>query len=338
MALLSIERGDMSLARRHLAQAVANGVSTGSNASLFHGAPALEFVLDRAGHAGCDVREAVDRVVDKRLAAARRRRESGVLPNLADWDLIRGLAGLGALLLTREAPSTRLNDVLAHLVTLSRPVRADGRMLPGWWSAVGPGGEDMAGGHGNNGMAHGIAGPLALLSLAARYDVRVPGQSEAIEVFANWLDRQAGRYWTTRAELDASEPPTSEPARQSWCYGLPGIARAQHLAALALGDPARRQAAEDAIVRTLIDPFQLARITDATLCHGWAGLVALTRATAADSLTPERFTAVIADLSERLANEVDRLPKPGFMEGRSGAQLALDGTDTTGWTRALLIN
>ncbi|MFF3662881.1 hypothetical protein [Streptomyces olivochromogenes] len=33
----------------------------------------------------------------------------------------------------------------------------------------------------------------------------------------------------------------------------------------------------------------------------------------------------------------EQLPKPGFMEGRAGAQLALDGTDATGWTSALLL-
>lgn len=80
MALLHIERGDLSTARRHLAQAVAHGVSAGGNASLFHGAPALEFVLARAGHASRGVREVVDRVVDARLAAARRRQQSGLSP------------------------------------------------------------------------------------------------------------------------------------------------------------------------------------------------------------------------------------------------------------------
>ncbi|MFD0551585.1 hypothetical protein ACFQ0X_22140 [Streptomyces rectiviolaceus] len=122
IALLDIESGDLPAARRHIAQAVVHGVSAGANASLFHGAPALEFVLARAGHAGRDVRDVVDRVVDARLTAARRRQESGVLPNLAEWDLIRGLTGLGALLLTRGAPSARLTDVLSYLV--SRPGRS----------------------------------------------------------------------------------------------------------------------------------------------------------------------------------------------------------------------
>ncbi|MCZ0997625.1 hypothetical protein O1M63_04920 [Streptomyces mirabilis] len=80
MALLDIERRDLSTARRHLAQATVRGVSTGSNASLFHGAPALELVLARAHGAGDDVRAAVDRVVDARLAAAHHRQAAGALP------------------------------------------------------------------------------------------------------------------------------------------------------------------------------------------------------------------------------------------------------------------
>ncbi|MGW9410891.1 lanthionine synthetase C family protein [Streptomyces diastaticus] len=336
MALLDIERHDLSTARRHLAQTTARGVSTGSNASLFHGAPALEFVLARAHGAGDDVRTAVDRVVDARLAAAHRRQAAGTLPHLAEWDLIRGLTGLAALLLSRPI-APRLPDVLACLVALAHPARGDGRMLPGWWSAVGPDGTEMTGGHGNNGMAHGIAGPLAVLSLALRDGVSVPGQEEAIGTFAIWLDRHGTHYWSTAAHLDADQPPAAESARQSWCYGQPGIARAQQLAALALGDPARHQAAEDIVETILTDPQQLARITDSTLCHGWAGLLTLTRAVAADSPSPARFTPIIQNLHRRLAADWEHLPKPGFLEGRAGAQLALHDTGTAGWTRVLLL-
>ncbi|MEV0577203.1 lanthionine synthetase C family protein [Streptomyces sp. NPDC050392] len=336
MALLDIERHDLSTARRHLAQATARGVSTGSNASLFHGAPALEFVLARAHGAGDDVRAAVDRVVDARLAAAHRRQAAGALPHLAEWDLIRGLTGLAALLLSRPI-APRLPDMLSCLVALAHPARGDGRMLPGWWSAVGPDGTEMTGGHSNNGMAHGIAGPLAVLSLALRAGVSVPGQEEAIGTFAIWLDLHGTHYWSTAAHLDVGQRPEAEPARQSWCYGQPGIARAQQLAALALGDPARRQAAEDSVETILTDPQQLARITDSTLCHGWAGLLTLTRAVAADSPEPARFTHIVQDLHRRLAADWEHLPKPGFLEGRAGAQLALHDTGTAGWTRALLL-
>ncbi|GGZ93138.1 lanthionine synthetase C family protein [Streptomyces bluensis] len=337
MALLHIERGDLAAARNNLTQAVAGGVSAGGNASLFHGVPALEFVLGRAGRADHDVQGAVDRVVAARLAAARRRQAAGALPHPAEFDLIRGLTGLGALLLARGAPSPLLEEVLAYLVSLARPVRVEGRELPGWWSPVGPADEAVAGGHSNNGVAHGIAGPLAALSLAVRHDVQVPGQHDAIEVFARWLDTYGCWYWTTHDQLSAPEPPEPAPARPSWCYGQIGIARTQQLAALTLKDPARRLAAEDTVIRTLADPNFLGLITDASLCHGWAGLLTIARAVADDSPAPDRFTPPIEDLTQRLAADLERLPKPGFLEGRTGAHLALDGTNETDWTSALLI-
>ncbi|GHF94926.1 lanthionine synthetase C family protein [Streptomyces thermodiastaticus] len=335
MALLHIERDDLPAARRSLAQAVAGGVSTGRNASLFHGAPALEFVLGRAGRTDLAVRDAVDRVVAARLAAARRRQAAGALTHPAEFDLIRGLTGLGALLLTRGEPSPLLRAVLAYLVSLARPVRVDGRQLPGWWSAAGPAHQDTPGGHSDNGVAHGIAGPLAVLCLADRHGVQVPGQHDAVDVFARWLDTYGGCYWTTCDQLAC--PPEPAPARPSWCYGRIGIARTQQLAGITLTDPARRRAAEDTAVRTLTDPVLLGLITDASLCHGWAGLLTVTRAMADDSSTPNRFAPLIEQLTLRLAASLDQLPKPGFMEGGTGAQLALDGTDTTKWTRALLI-
>ncbi|WP_405088646.1 lanthionine synthetase C family protein [Microbispora sp. NBC_01389] len=337
VTLLHIERGDLASARKTLAQAVAGGVSAGGNASLFHGAPALEFVLSRARRADRDIRDAVDRVVTARLAAARRRQVSAALPHAAEFDLIRGLTGLGALLLNRDSASPLLEEVLDYLVSLCRPVRLDGRELPGWWSDAGPADEQMPGGHGNNGVAHGIAGPLALLSLAARRGVQVPGQHDAVEVVARWLDRYGCCYWVTRDQLSNPEPPKRQVARPSWCYGELGIARSQQVAAIVLGDPVRRLAAEDTVVRVLADRARLDRVTDASLCHGWAGLLTVVRAVADDSPDPDRYAPLIEDLAKRLAADLGRLSKPGFMEGRAGAQLALDGTNTTGWARALLI-
>ena len=275
VALLHIQRGDRAKAAMCLEAAVADGVSVGSNASLFHGAPALEFVLRCAGQSKPEVCEAVDGVVARRLAAAHRPREAGTRPALAEFDLIRGLTGLGALLLTRETGSPLLAEVLAYLVGLASPVRhADGWMLPGWWSDAGPDDKEMPGGHGNNGVAHGIAGPLALMSLAVRDGHTAEGLVVAIQTYAEWLEQYGGFYWITRDQL--TQPESPPPSRPSWCYGALGIARARQLAALALEDPSRREAAEDAAVRALADHPTPGRLTtDAGLCHGWAGQLAV---------------------------------------------------------------
>jgi lantibiotic biosynthesis protein len=336
-ALLPVERGDLDQARPLLSAAVDGGVSTGANASLFHGAPALEFVLSRAGQAGSRVRAATDRVVTARLAAASRRRKSGRLPALAEFDLIQGIAGLTALLLSREETPRLALETLGYLVSLARPLTADGRELPGWWSPDGPGRERAPGGHGNNGVAHGAGGILAALAIGARKGVRVNGHEAAIEVFASWLERWGASWWITLPQLSAGVPPQPPPLRPSWCYGTLGIARALQLAGLTAGNDHRRQAAEDAALTALGDPARLARVTDASLCHGWAGILTVTQAIAADSPAPERFAAPVRMARDRLATGIAALTKPGLLEGRAGAQLALDGTDSTGWTRALLI-
>jgi hypothetical protein len=334
VALLHIQRGDSERARACISSAIADGVSTGANASLYHGAPAVEFVLRCAGRDNVTVAEQVDQIVVRRLAVARRRHrvgpDAGV--ELADFDLIRGLTGLGALLLFRDSPPDLLTDVLSYLVGLVEP-RPDG--LPGWWCASSPDRDPADGGHSNNGMAHGITGPLALLALGARAGITVDGQLGAIRVCDSWLEEHASYYWTIRRQIDDPSPPP--PARPSWCYGALGVARARQLAAIALGQVARRQAAEDVALAALNDPHAIGRITDAGLCHGWAGLLTVARALTADSAEPGRFDTTCADLERALIADLDELNKPGFLEGRAGAQLAMAGPDTTGWTRALLI-
>ncbi|MFI6180557.1 lanthionine synthetase C family protein [Nonomuraea sp. NPDC051191] len=338
-ALLHIERADLAAARPLLQEAVCGGVSIGSNASLYHGAPALEFVLSRAGRVDRDVQAGVDRVVAARLSAARQRQQEGLLPSLAEFDLISGLTGLGTLLLARPGASPLLEEVLTYLVSLARPVTVDGRMLPGWWSPDNPTHEaQVFGGHGNNGIAHGIAGPLALLSLAARRSFQVDGQCDAIGVFATWLEEFGNSYWITLDQLTDCKPLPVPPLRPSWCYGDLGIARALQLAALALGDPARRQKAEDVAMAALLDSDRLGRVSDASLCHGWAGILTVATAIAADSASPARFTTSIRRVHQRLAAGLGDLTKPGFLEGRAGAQLALEGSNRTGWTCALLLH
>jgi lantibiotic biosynthesis protein len=294
-------------------------------------------VLGRAGQAGWRVRAATDRVVAARLASARRRRESGRLPALAEFDLIQGIAGLTALLLSREEPPPLAMDALGYLTSLQRPVTADGRELPGWWSLGGPEHEEAPGGHANNGVAHGVAGILSALAISACTGVRADGQEAAIDFFASWLETWGASWWITLPQLSAGVPPQPPPLRPSWCYGTIGIARALQLAGLAADNDSRRQAAEDAALAALGDPARLARVTDASLCHGWAGILTVTRAIAADSPAPERFAAPMRLAGDQLAAGIAALPKPGFLEGRAGAQLALDGTDCAGWTRALLI-
>ncbi|MGH3804316.1 MAG: lanthionine synthetase LanC family protein, partial [Pseudonocardiaceae bacterium] len=164
----------------------------------------------------------------------------------------------------------------------------DGEPLPGWWTANGPNdrlSRRWPGGHGSPGIAHGIAGPLALLSTAMRRGVTVTGHADAIERICDWLEQWRGGtrsrpWWPGMISLREWKARTLRqpgPQRPSWCYGTPGLARAQQLAALALADEQRQRRAENILAGCVTDDTQLAQLGDASLCHGWAGLIQTTR-------------------------------------------------------------
>jgi len=345
-----------------LARAAREDLSAATGSGLWFGAPAVAFALTVAApgrypRATASLDAAVIDLVNVRLHAAHARMAAAARPSLSEFDLVRGLAGLGALLLRHDPHGELLRRVLAYLVQLTQPVPAPdavGSDAPGWWSGDVPSGQPahrFRGGHTDLGMAHGISGPLALLALAMRQGITVEGHRAAIERICTWLDtwRQlapAGPWWPERLSLDELRtglPVHDSPGRPSWCYGTPGLARAQQLAGQALRDPARQQAAEDALARCVADPVQLNRIIDPALCHGWAGVVATVWCAAADATTPELGQHLPRLLDTLIAHADDAPPAglPGLTEGRAGIALTLHSlaTGTTGgWLTCLLLD
>lgn len=365
IALLHIERArarhaDWTTAHAWLSAAVRQDLSAGPNASLYFGAPALAFVThaaaDRPGkleRALTDLNTSTAAVTRRRLDQAHARIDRGDHPGLAEFDLIRGLTGLGVYHLLRNPHHDITKAVLSYLVRLTEPLcgRTDG--LPGWWTDLAPTGQaspEFPGGHGNFGLAHGIAGPLALLSLALRRGVVVDGHTDAITRICTWLDawqqdHLSAPWWPPTITLDEvhnGRLRRSGPLRPSWCYGIPGLARAQQLAGLAIGDSARQRTAETAMLGCLNDPAQLARIIDGGLCHGMAGLLQTAWRMASDAYTPD-IAARLPHLSALLITYLRSVPEgTELLEGETGVALALHtaGTDTapfTSWDACLLL-
>ncbi|MGQ0775423.1 MAG: lanthionine synthetase C family protein [Pseudonocardiales bacterium] len=349
-ALLALERGED--ARPWLAEMVAEPVMAHPDeATLFEGAPAVAFTLTATGktRALANLDEHVESIIRIRLAAAHHRIDRGELPVKREFDLISGLTGFGAYLLHRHSAGALLRDVLAYLVRLTEP-RPDG--LPGWWALDGPTGPgpDWRDGHGNLGMAHGIAGPLALLALTMRRGVTVGGHADAMRRICRWLDRwccgESPQAWwpgaITRVEHDQGVARRPGPYRPSWCYGTPGLARAQQLAGLALSDIHRQRLTEEILAWCVTDEAQLAQLDEASLCHGWAGLLHTAwRAGVHD----ERIRAAIPRLLDGLAASLHRRPphEHGLLVGETGALLAQHAATTnappiTQWDACLLLN
>jgi hypothetical protein len=191
-------------------------------------------------------------------------------------------------------------------------------------------------------MAHGITAPLALLGLTHRDSITVDGQTTAITRICHWLDTwqqhtNQATWWpqtVSRAELDRGIPAQQGPLRPSWCYGTPGIARAQQLAGLALRDAARQRLAEAAFTSAINDPSQTRRLTERGLCHGTAGLLATARRIAADALTPIPVTPIEA-LHRQVTPAGDE--QGGLLDGSAGSDLAIVVANATSWDACLLL-
>ncbi|WP_283132947.1 lanthionine synthetase C family protein [Rhizohabitans arisaemae] len=355
-------------AHRWVRLAAADPVRADAGIALMYGAPALAFVLhaaradglDRYASARTQMDDLVDALTRHRLQLAHDRLDQGRPGTFGEYDLLSGLTGIGAHLLHHRPGSEHLPGVLAYLVRLvTEEILLDGERLPGWWVAHDPCREPMPGpraGHANLGIAHGITGPLALLAAAARRGVTVPGHREAITAILRRLDtwKQPGRtgswwpYYLTFDELLTGHSHQRRPARPSWCYGTPGIARAQQAAAIATGDTRRQMDAEHTLAACLADPAQTRMITDAGLCHGWAGIVQTTGRAARDAAIPQLAGLLTARLSGALTclHRIGAAGGPGLLEGAAGTALTLLSTRggeeeqpiRSGWDALMLIN
>jgi hypothetical protein len=328
---------------------------------------------------------------------------------VGDFDVISGLSGVGAYLLCRRdhaeaaaaavlttaatasatpaatasaataaaqaaAPATSLSRVVESLVAL-----AAAREVPRWhtparltWD------EGMAKvyphGNLNCGLAHGIPGPLAFLSLASHAGVAMPGLSDAIARLAQWLcdnrcDDGWGINWPTAVPLEAvadaegtmrlrvgsARDAPDGSSRGAWCYGSPGIARALWLAGEALDRDDYRATAVDAMDAVFRRPIPTRRIDSATFCHGVAGLLQIALRFAHDTSLP-RFAEESRTLADQLlesyrpdsllafrnlettGHEIDQ---PGLLDGAPGVALVLLAAATDvepSWDRLFLLS
>lgn len=386
-------------AHEHLAAAVAEAPSNGS-AGLFgaHGSIAFAAAIVTTRSGGyTKLLSALERalahtalmIIDQQGARVRAG-ELGV-PWEA-YDVIVGLAGVGRELLLaidsgRNECMDPLSRILAFFVTLSEPIDVDGHRVPGWWTPpqryLSEGDKELFP-HGdfNLGLAHGISGPLALLAVTLLHGVEVEGQRDAMRRITDWLltwlqDGDTGRWWPGRVPWDEQIKPRQarsvQPHTQpSWCYGVPGVARAIQLAGRALADPALERVAVAALLAVLRQPSRAWQFSDANLCHGYGGLLLAAWRIAGECADPELAGQIHRLIAEILARydpaapfcfrhlawggiphgsaDVERwsaLDIAGVMEGAAGIALALltatgnvsvDDQSAGAWDAALLLS
>lgn len=284
------------------------------------------------------------------------------------FDLISGVTGAGVYLLCRsehEGAREALTRILQSLASLT----AEEGGLPRWRTPRHLLFEGQVrafpDGNLNCGLAHGIPGPLGLMSLAKLRGISVPGMDESMErivgfLLAHRLEDQHGSTWPACYPLPGQGEQRGAqggplPSRTAWCYGSPGISRALFLAGRALAEPAVCQAAVDAMRSAVTRPVEERGIPSPTFCHGVAGLLQITRRFFLDTGLPVFEQAVLAQLAQLVdayepeailgfrSIEPDgvRVDNPGLLDGAPGVCLSMLAATTPAeptWDRFLLLS
>lgn len=194
------------------------------------------------------------------------------------YDLIGGLVGLGVYCLQRRhTPAARaaLEGIVVQLARMASP-DADGLRF---WTApehILTGDGPAASGCHDLGVAHGVAGVIALLAEVEAAGLASAPSRRLLGGSVSWLLAQRS---PTRgdASFGSIARPESEwkPARLAWCYGDLGIAVALLKAARATANAAWEATAVELARGAARRPAQGAGVIDACFCHGAAGVAHL---------------------------------------------------------------
>lgn len=319
---------------------------------LYHGTSGVVFALSLLAEQDQRYGDHCQTVLAQLLKqiAAWNWQEQPLLSGQHNFELIGGASGILRVLLL-HAQEANVQSVIERLLTYLVWVSERSQRWQHHQDMLGPIAKARyPEGYTDLGLAHGIAGPPAVLSLAQLQGCMVPGMNEAIERWAVWLVHHQlslpwGRDWPSVLPTQCHLP-DCPPARAAWCYGAPGIARALSLVGRALEEAEIRAIAREALAATLRRPAQQRNIEEPHICHGLAGLLLVCLRFLHDDAqacspwlqeaVPLLTTHLLTVWNERWAQM-----EPGFLTGSIGGALTLIAALTTqeaAWDRALLLS
>ncbi|MEC1792709.1 lanthionine synthetase C family protein [Bacillus vallismortis] len=292
---------------------------------------------------------------------------------MSDYDVIEGVSGIASyLLLFQEdkAMGDLLIDMLTYLVRLTEDITVDGETVPGWHIPSQHQFTDIEkkaypNGNFNMGLAHGIPGPICVLSSALMQGIEVKGQERAIEKMVDFLlrfsekEEQDRLFWKgiiSFEEYQNGSPPNAVNfSRDAWCYGRPGVCLAIVKAGKALQNPELLNIGVQNLRYTISD---IKGIYSPTVCHGYSGIGQIMLAV--NQLTgQEYFKEELQEIKQKImsfydkdyifgfhnyesmeGDEVVPLQYVGLLDGAVGVGLGMLNMELgskTDWTKALLI-
>ena len=368
--------------RTHLEIAARSAEQSGwQGVGLFSGLSGLAFAawrLSRGGARYSRLLASLDATIPADIVSLASQVRGSTGLSVSDFDAISGLSGVGAYLLCRcREPAVEV--ALANTVAALTSLATRETPLPAWYTPAHQLYDDTTRqnyphGNLNCGLAHGVPGILAFLSLVHLAGLPFDGLDAAIDATAGWLahnrlDDPWGVNWPAaiplQEVLDSEGNPRLEPAERSsspggpsrtaWCYGSPGIARALWLAGQALDRTDYRDLAVDAMDAVFRRPVPVRAIDSPTLCHGVSGLLIIALRFAAETGSP-RFIAEAQKLVEQILESFrpdsvlgfrnieyrnNQTDQPGLLDGAAGVSLALLAASSgvePAWDRLFLLS
>ncbi|MBW1599428.1 lanthionine synthetase C family protein [Streptomyces sp. JJ38] len=279
----------------------------------------------------------------------------------AVYDAINGLSGIGRVLLAAHQAGhhTARRGLDAALATLTGILNNSSGTRPGWWlpaSEHAPTVGVHSTGAATTGLAHGIAGPISLLTSAAVAGIEVAGQQQAIRRGTKWLthwQEETGSWppFISGEALDDTRHYVTRPGRRNaWCYGSPGIAVTLKRAGTLTRDDEAHAAADRATASLASIPRPSRDTEGPTVCHGSSGILHAARRLGvmdlANDAAEQTMEAHDADLQFGFPHVEagTRADRPGFLTGAAGVAIALADygklipeTTTTPWDAVLLL-
>jgi lantibiotic modifying enzyme len=263
------------VAWHYLDQAI-EGVSTQAmNPSLYGGFAGVAWAAELVDHlldpdAG-DRNEEVDNALLRLL----------VQPNRwpVPHDLVEGVTGLGVYALQRYPRPVPIECLRRIVERLHESARHDEHGVY-WWTPPAEIHQEWRkrypSGRVDLGVAHGVAGAIALLGSICGAGIGQAAARSLLEGAVRWLLAHS-----MATEAGPTFPlwiaPGVQPhqARCAWCYGDPGIAAALLTAARGANVPDWEQAAVALAYRATERPESETGVVNACFCHGAAGLAHL---------------------------------------------------------------
>ncbi|MGX0845879.1 class I lanthipeptide synthase [Staphylococcus capitis] len=189
--------------------------------------------------------------------------------NPKEYDVVRGLAGMGRYLLNRVEANPK---VISSLIKIMNHFRDIHYSKSHWIVSrenqfLDIDKERFSLGNINLGLAHGILGPFSLLALSKLKGVEIDDHTRLLSDITEYLFRtefQNKLGWLDRYDIAEKYYPTYS-VRNGWCYGDTGIMNTIWLLGLALNNDTLIEKAKNLIIK--IVRLNNDNLVSPTFCH-----------------------------------------------------------------------